>query len=119
MMGKIQSITTGLLSKSIVLATKTVYYGKVGAELSKQIYLKERLQPPSIDEFKRAYVGFYQKGIFYASRPKDIISLVQTFNKDHYIKFTAYFVQLLGFYSVGEIIGRRNVVGYKDHSNHH
>ncbi|GAV54370.1 hypothetical protein ZYGR_0AL01020 [Zygosaccharomyces rouxii] len=119
MLGRIQSITTGLLSKTGVLATKTVYYGKVGAELSKQVYLKERLQPPSIDEFKRAYVGLYQRGLFYASRPKDVINLVKAFKKDDYIKYTAFFVQLLGFYSVGEIIGRRKLVGYKDYNNHH
>lgn len=119
MLGRIQSITTSLLSKTSIFATKTVYYGKVGAELSKQVYLKEKLQPPSIDEFKRAYIGLYHISLFYASRPKDIVNLVKAFKKDDYIKYTAFFVQLLGFYSVGEIVGRRKLVGYKDYNDHH
>lgn len=119
MLGRIQSITTGLISKTSAFATKTIYYGKVGAELSKQVYLKERLQPPSIDEFKRAYIGLYQRGSFYASRPKDVINLVKAFKKDDYIKYSALLIQLLGFYSVGEIIGRRKIVGYKNYEEHH
>lgn len=118
MLGKIQSFAASMLSKSSVLASKTLFYGKVGAELSKQVYLKERLQPPSLSDFKRAYLGIYYKSLYYATKPNEFISLVKSLKKDDAIKYSAYLVQILGFYSVGEVIGRRKLVGYKDYSHH-
>lgn len=118
MLGKIQSYTACLLSKSSLLASKTLYYGKVGAELSKQVYLKEKLQPPSVSDFKRAYLGMYYKGLYYATKPNEFIALVRAIKKDDAIRYSAYLVQILGFYSIGEIIGRRKLVGYKDYKHH-
>lgn len=119
-MGRIQSIATGLVSKSTAFATKTVYYGKVGAELSKQVYLKEGLQPPSVADFRKVYTELYKKTLHYAVKPKEIVEVFKSVNKNDALRYGAYAIQIVGFYSVGEIIGRRHVVGYKNYlPSHH
>lgn len=118
MLGRIQALTTSLITKTSALATKTVYYGKVGAELSKQVYLKEGLQPPSVTDFKKVYLNLYSKTLQYVVKPKEVLSVFKNIQKNDALKYGAYGIQLLGFYSVGEVIGRRKVVGYRNYSSH-
>lgn len=118
MLGRVQSFTTGLITKTSALASKTVYYGKVGAELSKQVYLKEGLQPPSIGDFKKVYSSLYSTALHYAVKPKEVLSIFKGIQRNDALKFGAYGIQLLGFYSVGEVIGRRKIVGYRNYSSH-
>ncbi|CCD26131.2 F1F0 ATP synthase subunit g NDAI_0G03540 [Naumovozyma dairenensis CBS 421] len=124
MLGRIQTIGSQLLSKGEVLSTKfigktnalmqkSMYYGKVGAELSKTVYKQEGFQPPKIGEFKKVYCNIFEMGKHYMNKPQAFIGLVKGAGKNDLIKFGAYGVQLLGFYSVGEVIGRRKIVGYR------
>lgn len=119
MLGRIQSFATGLVSKTTALATKTVYYGKVGAELSKQVYLKEGLQPPSVSDFQKVYSQLYKNVLHFSVKPKEVVGLLKNVGKNDIVKYGAFFVQIVGFYSVGEIIGRRHLVGYKNYQPSH
>lgn len=119
MLGRVQSFATSLVTKTSNLATKTVYYGKVGAELSKQVYLKEGLQPPSVADFKKVYAELYKKTLHFAVKPKEVFEIFRAVGKNDALRYGAYAVQVVGFYSVGEIIGRRKVVGYRNYLPHH
>lgn len=119
MLGRIQSFTTSLISKTTSLATKTVYYGKVGAELSKQVYLKEGLQPPSVGDFQKVYSQLYKNILHYSVKPKEVAGLLKSIGKNDIVKYGSYAIQIVGFYSVGEIIGRRHLVGYKNYQPSH
>lgn len=111
----LQTLSTSLLSKANLLVSKALYFGKVGAELSKQVYVKEGLQPPAINIFKQTYINWYKSSLKFAQDPQPLIKCAQNLKKDDLIKYGAIGVQLLGFFSVGEIIGRRHVVGYKSY----
>lgn len=119
MLGRIQSFTTGIVSRTTSLVTKTVYYGKVGAELSKQVYLKEGLQPPSVTDFKKVYSELYKMSMHYAVKPKEVMEFFKAVSKNDAIRYGSYAVQVVGFYSVGEVIGRRHLVGYKNYQPSH
>lgn len=119
MLGRIQAFTTGLVTKTTSFATRTIYYGKVGAELSKQVYLKEGLQPPSIADFKKVYSQLYKKSLHYAVKPKEVVEIVKTLSKNDALRYGAFAVQIVGFYSIGEVIGRRHLVGYKNYQPSH
>ncbi|CAD6646672.1 XXYS1_4_G0021960.mRNA.1.CDS.1 [Saccharomyces cerevisiae] len=115
MLSRIQNYTSGLVSKANLLSSKALYYGKVGAEISKQIYLKEGLQPPTVAQFKSVYSNLYKQSLNFALKPTEVLACLRNIQKNELLKYGAYGIQLIGFYSVGEIIGRRKLVGYKHH----
>ncbi|CCK71175.1 F1F0 ATP synthase subunit g KNAG_0G01170 [Huiozyma naganishii CBS 8797] len=120
MLGRLQSNGGALVGRVVNMTTKAVnvslYYGKVGAELSKQVYLKEKLQPPSWADFQSVYLKLYQSSLRLANSPKAAIDCLSQIPKNDLIKYGSIGVQLVGFYSVGEVIGRRKLVGYRTYN---
>lgn len=119
MLGRIQSFGAGIAAKAQNYATKTLYYSKVVGELSKQVYLKEGLQPPAVSDFKTVYTNLYKQALGLALKPKQSLSIFKNVQKDDVVKYGAYGIQLAGLYSLGEVIGRRKVVGYTNYAPHH
>ncbi|CAI8498587.1 unnamed protein product [Pichia kudriavzevii] len=111
-----QRNASSLVNKLQTLSEKSIYYAKVTAELSKIVYVKEGLAPPTVAEFTKVYECASKQAQLFAKDPKAVIELfiknAKGFNKDEILRYLAYFIQILGFFSLGEIIGRRNVVGY-------
>ncbi|SMN18521.1 similar to Saccharomyces cerevisiae YPR020W ATP20 Subunit g of the mitochondrial F1F0 ATP synthase [Maudiozyma saulgeensis] len=120
MLARIQTVGTSLITKTTALVTKTVektvYCGKVTGELSKQIYKSEKLQPPSLDEFKSVYMNLYSNSLRYIKTPQQAVNCLKASGKNDLLKYGAIGIQLLGFYSVGEVIGRRKLVGYNSYA---
>ena len=110
---------SSVASKVQNLADKSVYYSKVALELSKAVYTKEGLAPPTIAEFTKVFECAQNQAKLVAKDPKAFLDVIaknaQGFNKDEIIRYFCYFIQVVGFFSLGEIIGRRNVVGYAEH----
>ncbi|SCU91242.1 LADA_0F08878g1_1 [Lachancea dasiensis] len=119
MLARIQGFATRTVSKAQGYATKSIYYSKVVGELSKQVYLKEGLQPPSIADFQSVYTKLYKQAVSAALKPKQSLGFIKNVQKDDVVKYGAYGIQLAGLYSLGEVIGRRKVVGYTNYGAHH
>ena len=117
MIERLQSLANRLVVRGNQLATKSIYYGKVTAEVSKQIYAKEGLKPPIVNEFKSTYCKLYKQGLQYFNKPSEIMICAKNIKKPDALKYGSYLVQFLGFYSVGEIIGRRKFIGYKNYEH--
>ncbi|KAK9379238.1 mitochondrial ATP synthase g subunit-domain-containing protein [Kockiozyma suomiensis] len=90
----------------------TLYWSKVVAEVAKQAYLKEAMSPPSIETFKSTYISLYQSLLLKAKAPEELIAFVKSLNGKSILAYSAYGIQILGFFSLGEIVGRRKLVGY-------
>lgn len=110
---KATGFVNGVVTKSTEFATCAVYWSKVGAELAKTVYKTEGLAPPSQAQFQEVY----KKAFATLKSPQQSKECVQKVtqckpNKENLIKFGVYGVQVLAFFSVGEMIGRRHIVGY-------
>lgn len=117
---KAQNAVQGLVEKVTVNVNKSIYWSKVTGELAKQIYLKEKLSPPSIAEFQSVYQTLYKKALEYATKPKEVLSFAKNLSKNDFLNYGAIGVQIVGLFSLGEIIGRRQLVGYPQFgSSHH
>ncbi|OBA20633.1 hypothetical protein METBIDRAFT_78960 [Metschnikowia bicuspidata var. bicuspidata NRRL YB-4993] len=125
-MSAIINKATGLVNtavaKSTQLANCAVYWGKVGAEIGKTVYKAEGLAPPSLAQFKQAYeasLQFLKTPAQQKALQQKVMSLPM--NKDTLTKAAVYGIHGLAFFSVGEIIGRRNFFGYPalGHAEHH
>lgn len=101
------------------VVSNATYWAKVTAEVSKQVYVKEGLQPPTVAEFQKVADCASKLSAQLLKDPKAVLETVgktaQGTSKNEYLKYLAYFVQIVGFFSLGEMVGRRNVVGYKEY----
>lgn len=108
------------LEKATGVFNKSVYWAKVTGQLAKQVYLKEKLSPPSIGEIQSVYQTLYTQALYYAQRPKDFIAVLnKNVDKNTLINGGAYLVQFAGLFALGEAIGRRKLVGYPSFETHH
>lgn len=100
-----------------------VYWTKVGAELTKFVAKAEGLAPPSQAEFQSVYqhVSNFIKGKNQATILASRFKSLGTDNTERALKLGTYVVQCVGCFSLGEVIGRRHIVGYPSfgHDKHH
>lgn len=120
---KATNTVNSLVAKSTQLANCAVYWGKVSAEVGKVIYKKEGLAPPSQKDFQTLYESAL-KFAKSSQQQKKFLEDVAAFKptKECVVKAGVYGTQLLAFFSIGEVIGRRKVFGYPSvgiHSAHH
>ncbi|KKZ61557.1 F-type H+-transporting ATPase subunit G [[Emmonsia] crescens] len=109
------------------LIPPTIYYSRVGLELSKIVFRGQKMSPPSLATFQ----GYYQPLLNSLRQPKTFMSQVsKSFNSDALLlrlrnvdrKQLAIAgvttAEVIGFFSVGEIIGRFKLVGYRGETAH-
>lgn len=103
----------------IELVKTTTYWSKVGLEVAKQVYVKEGFSFPATSEFQNVFKSLKDKSVSAVKRWSDephlLIDSIKAINCGHVIKYGSYGVQLAGLFALGEIIGRRKVVGYPHH----
>lgn len=100
-----------LLTPGIV--NHAVYWAKVTGELGKQIYLKEGFAPPTVSQFQSVYQTVFNSVKSYAFKPQKVIDCAEAITKNDVLKYSAYGIQILGLFTLGEVVGRRNLIGYK------
>ncbi|KAF9470483.1 hypothetical protein BDN70DRAFT_821316 [Pholiota conissans] len=83
-----------------------LYNLAVTRELAKQIYIKEGLQPPSFATVREVYTNLAKQ----VRAPGYIGSLLKSGEVG---RIGVYGLQAYGIFKIGEIVGRRHVVGYK------
>lgn len=82
-----------------------VYDAKVVGEIAKQVYTKERMNFPSGQQFSEAQ-QYVKKDLFNASTWKNL-------TKQDVAKGAVVAAELYTFFLIGEVVGRRNLIGYK------
>ncbi|BFZ54934.1 hypothetical protein PYCC9005_001971 [Savitreella phatthalungensis] len=84
-----------------------VYWSKVVGQLAKQVYMKEGMSPPSGSQVEQVY-----KQLFNAAKSGNFVEQARNVKTSSLLKLAADGIVIYGFYTVGEMIGRRHVVGY-------
>ncbi|KAG0045836.1 hypothetical protein BGZ83_008940 [Gryganskiella cystojenkinii] len=106
-------------STATKLTGPILYNAKVAGQIAKQVYIREGMAPPSSAQFetaKDATLKFLQSARS-ANTWKNI-------SKDQYLKAGLVAAEAYTFFLFGEIIGRRNFLGYDvksvdSHGEHH
>ncbi|BGP54470.1 hypothetical protein JCM8202_001548 [Rhodotorula sphaerocarpa] len=89
------------------------YNAAVAREVAKQVYVAEKLTPPS---FAEASYTFRQ----FARDAPHVSFWRKLYESGEYKRWLIYAVEAYGIFKIGEMIGRRHVVGYKlDESRTH
>ncbi|KZO91111.1 hypothetical protein CALVIDRAFT_489552 [Calocera viscosa TUFC12733] len=78
----------------------------VARELAKQVYVAERLAPPmSAATWQSAYSTLF-------NRAKDLNYWREVLRSGAWARIGVYALEAYGIFKVGEIVGRRSIVGY-------
>ncbi|ORX96569.1 hypothetical protein K493DRAFT_281832 [Basidiobolus meristosporus CBS 931.73] len=95
----LQGASSSLLNKTGALG----YNLQVAKEVLKQVYIKEGLAPPNVAQFNQAKEQFQRSLDWTIIRE---LTLKQVAQK------AVVGVEIAGFFFIGEVIGRRNLIGY-------
>ncbi|KAL4818661.1 mitochondrial ATP synthase g subunit-domain-containing protein [Aspergillus spinulosporus] len=102
----------------------TIYYSRVGLELGKLVFRGQNMTPPSSATFQS-----YFQPLINAIRnpatlqnanfsPQYILTRIRNANKKEIALAGVTAAEVIGFFTVGEIIGRFNIVGYRGEADH-
>ncbi|KAI9759295.1 MAG: hypothetical protein M4579_002424 [Chaenotheca gracillima] len=109
----------------------TVYYSKVGFELSKIVFRGQKMSPPSLQAFQS-----YFQPLIHAARnpsgafstlapstqslaPSNILNSARNVDRQQLVTLGVISAELLGFFTVGEMVGRMKIVGYRGEKEEH
>ncbi|KAJ5167442.1 uncharacterized protein N7482_006223 [Penicillium canariense] len=104
----------------------TIYYSRVGLELGKLVFRGQNMTPPNMATFQ----SYFQPLINVARNPAAIKNLsipspqrfltrVRNANAKEIALVGVTAAEVIGFFTVGEMIGRMNIVGYRGEAAHH
>ncbi|KAI1815588.1 mitochondrial ATP synthase g subunit-domain-containing protein [Poronia punctata] len=109
-----------------------VYYSKVGAEVAKIVFRSQKMSPPSISTFQTYFQNAMknpsillqtasQTASQAAQQSGNIVSRLQNLSRGQILAGGVVAAECLGFFTVGEMIGRFKIVGYhgETESAHH
>lgn len=96
-----------------------LYNAKVAGQIAKQVYIREGMAPPSGSQFEAA-----KESVLKFSKAARSPSTWKNLSKEQYLKAGLVTAEVYTFFMIGEIIGRRNLVGYDvkcadSHDAHH
>lgn len=92
-----------------------IYYGKVTAELAKLIFQGQKMSPPSVATFQAFYQNAWsalRSGTLFQS-PQTIVNNIRNISTAQLATGGVVAAELVGFFTVGEIIGRFKLIGYR------
>ncbi|RYO82294.1 hypothetical protein DL766_000671 [Monosporascus sp. MC13-8B] len=99
-----------------------VFYSKVFAELAKMVFRGQKMSPPSISTFQTYYESaikalqnpsaLLQTASRTAQQSGSLLQAARNINKAQVIAGGVLAAECLGFFTVGEMIGRFKIIGY-------
>ncbi|KAK8150839.1 ATP synthase subunit G atp20 [Beauveria asiatica] len=139
-LGKIGGRTGRLINFIQAQTPFVTYYGKVGLELTKLVFQGQKMSPPkmglvvrnqleyphanrarhsSMATFQTTYQNLWTRLQSRSISPQSIIQQVRGLGTPQLVAGGVVLAECLGFFTVGEIIGRFKLVGYHGEVAHH
>ncbi|KAK3395535.1 mitochondrial ATP synthase g subunit-domain-containing protein [Sordaria brevicollis] len=91
-----------------------IYYSKVAAELGRIVFRGQSMTPPSVSTFQTYFQNFVksvQSGSFF-SKAGAPLQNVRNISRTQVAAAGVLLAECLGFFTVGEMIGRLKLIGY-------
>ncbi|CAO3585413.1 unnamed protein product [Absidia cylindrospora] len=113
MSAKIISCAQNFVNKAIAIQKPIVYNTKVVGEVAKQVYTKEGMSFPTGAQFTEAQ-NFVKKNAN--------VNSLKSVTWNNVAKGGVVLAEIYTFFLIGEIVGRRNLIGYDvkgESSSHH
>ncbi|KFX94516.1 hypothetical protein O988_06261 [Pseudogymnoascus sp. VKM F-3808] len=113
-LGKIGGRTGRLIAFVERQIPPTVYYARVGLELSKLVFQSQKMAPPPLATFQSAFQQIVKNSRNpSAFLPNASVNSIRNISSAQIASGAVIFAEVLGFFTVGEMIGRMKLVGYR------
>ncbi|KAK2813848.1 hypothetical protein FQN50_000249 [Emmonsiellopsis sp. PD_5] len=105
------------------LRAPTIYYSKVGLELSRIVFRGQNMSPPTMATFQAYYQPLLNSlrqpsTLSKAFNPDAILPSIRSMDCRQWALVGVTTAEVIGFFSVGEILGRLKLVGYRGETAH-
>ncbi|MCJ1380638.1 hypothetical protein MMC17_003746 [Xylographa soralifera] len=124
-LGRIGGRTGRLVSFVQSMIPPTIYYSKVGLELSKLVFQGRKMTPPDVAAFQ-TYLNPVLRAVrnpssLMSGTPSSdtILSRIRNMDRAQMVSAGVLTAEVLGFFTVGEMVGRLKLVGYNGDVHHH
>jgi len=103
----------------------TIYYARVGLELSKLVFQGQKMSPPPVATFQQYFQtlvkSFRNPGAMFpnSGNPSSILQSIRNINSSQLATGGVVAAEVLGFFTVGEMLGRLKVIGYRGDTDAH
>ncbi|KAK3943704.1 ATP synthase subunit G, mitochondrial [Diplogelasinospora grovesii] len=122
-LGKVGGRTGRLVSFAERQLPFVMYYSKVGMELAKIVFRGQNMTPPSMATFQSYFQNVFRQlrnpsALLQAaqktapSNPTSVLQAVRNLSRAQLIAAGVILAECLGFFTVGEMIGRMKIIGY-------
>ncbi|KAK4658519.1 ATP synthase subunit G atp20 [Podospora pseudocomata] len=116
-LGKVGGPTGRLVAFVESKTPALVYYTKVGIEVAKIVFRGQSMSPPSVSTFQTYFQNLWKQlqtpGPFFSQLAKSLNpQQVRNLSRTQVAAGGVLVAELLGFFTVGEMIGRLKIVGY-------
>jgi len=130
MLGGMGGRTGRLIGFVQSLIPPTIYYSKVGLELAKLVARDQKMSPPSVEVFQKYFQPVvnalkHPANLFTSAttttstlQPTNILGRVRNMNNQQLVGVGIVAAEVIGFFSVGEMLGRLKIVGYRSSAPH-
>ncbi|KAF2736540.1 hypothetical protein EJ04DRAFT_511029 [Polyplosphaeria fusca] len=115
--------TGGLIGSIQAMIPSTIYYSKVAIELGRLVGQQRKFTPPDVATFQSylqpAINAIRQPGTLFSASPATLLNRVRNFSSAQWISAGIIGAEAIGFFTVGEMIGRMKLVGYRSSAPAH
>ncbi|KAI0837618.1 GroES-like protein [Hypoxylon sp. FL0890] len=121
-LGKVGGRTGRLVAFIEKQVPTVIYYSKVGSELAKIVFRGQNMSPPSLATVQSYWQNalkqiqnpttLLQTASKFAQQPSSLIQQARNINRAQLVAGGVIFAECLGFFTIGEIIGRFKLIGY-------
>ncbi|KAF2107553.1 putative mitochondrial F1F0-ATP synthase g subunit [Lophiotrema nucula] len=129
-LGKVGGRTGRLIGAVQSLIPPTVYYSKVALELGKLVVQQRKLSPPDVATFQSYFQPLINAvrhpGSLLSSTanssavsPLNILNRVRNLSTAQWVSGVVITAEAIGFFTVGEMLGRLKLVGYRSSAPAH
>ncbi|KAF2200146.1 hypothetical protein GQ43DRAFT_87603 [Delitschia confertaspora ATCC 74209] len=106
------------------LIPPTIYYSKVGLELGRLVFQQRKMDLPSVATFQSSFARLRNPSSLFSSsssgaQPTGILNRVRNLSTAEWASVGVVAAEVIGFFSVGEMIGRMKLVGYRSSAPAH
>ncbi|KAF1988590.1 hypothetical protein K402DRAFT_295607, partial [Aulographum hederae CBS 113979] len=124
-LGRVGGRTGRVIGFVSSLIPPTIYYSKVGLELGKIIFEARKMSPPNLQTFQsymqpvinaaKNPTSIFNRTASAASNttPNNVLSSLRNTSNQQLAGAAVVAAEIVGFFTVGEMIGKLKVVGYR------
>ncbi|KAF2277026.1 uncharacterized protein EI97DRAFT_432641 [Westerdykella ornata] len=120
--------TGRLVGRIQSMIPSAVYYSKVALEISKFVVKERKMSPPDVATFQTYFTKTFNQlrsGTLFRQaesssvQPTTVIDRVRNISRAQWASAGVVAAEVLGFFSIGEMIGRWKIVGYRSYGDVH